>query len=149
MPCPAFGDRFAEWRWLQSNRPNPTPGPMQPQSLQAWQHAERLLGTRQPDAARAAYTALLAEPELAPMAHLRLSLIASAGGRYRAAVEHVLGAYAARQADPDLLELICKRLISLGELEAAVDCAMSPTVLQTRNPATLEALGPLMSVYVL
>ena len=99
---------------------------MHPQSIQAWQHAERLLGARQPDAARVAYTSLLADPELAPMAHLRLSLIASAGGRYRASVEHALGAYAARQPDADLLELICKRLISLGEIEAAIDCAMAP-----------------------
>lgn len=121
---------------------------MQPQSLQRWQHAERLLSARQHDAARTAYESLLADPVMAAMAHLRLSLIASVNGRYRDSVEHALGAYAARQPDPDLLELVCKRLMTLGEMEAAIDCATSPALLQTRNPATLAELGKLMSDHV-
>lgn len=121
---------------------------MQPQSLQRWQHAERLLSARQHDAARTAYSALLTDPALASMAHLRLSLIASVSGRYRDSVEHAIGAYASRQADPDVLEMVCKRLITLGEMQAAIDCATSPVLLQTRNPATLAELGKLMSDHV-
>lgn len=82
------------------------------------------------------------------MAHLRLSLIASASGEYRQAVKQAREAYAARQQDPDLLELVCKRLLTLGEMQAAIDCASSPLVMQTRNPRTLAELGKLMSDHV-
>lgn len=118
---------------------------MQPQNLKAWQSAERLLSARQHDAARTIYEQLLSDPALAAMARLRLSIIASAGRRYREAVEHALGAYETRLPDPDLLELVCKRLITFNEMEAAIECASSDAVLETRNVATLAELGKLMS----
>lgn len=118
---------------------------MQPQTLQAWQSAEHLLSAHQHDAAKAIYTQLLGEPSLAAMAQLRLSIIASAERRHRDAVDHALAAYAARLPDPDLLELICKRLITFNEMEAAIECASSEVVLHTRNVATLAELGKLLS----
>ena len=57
---------------------------MQPQSLQAWQSAERLLNAQQFDQASAAYATLIEDRELAPMAHLRLSLIAGRQARRHA-----------------------------------------------------------------
>lgn len=118
---------------------------MQPQSLLAWQSAEQLLSARQHDAARTIYTQLLDEPALAAMARLRLSIIASVERRHRDAVDHAVAAYEARLPDPDLLELICKRLVTFNEMEAAVECASSEPVLQTHNVATLAELGKLMS----
>ena len=113
--------------------------------LQAWQQAERCLAQRDLEGARAGYLALVGEPVLAPLARLRLSLVAGAQGRYRDAVDQALAAHAARRADPDLLELIAKRLFGLGELQPALACATDPMVLGTRTVSTLAELGKLLS----
>ena len=114
-------------------------------TLRAWQTAERHLEQKQFDSARAAYGRLAGDAELAPMAHLRLSLIARSEGRYRDSVDEALAAYVARVADPDLLELVAKRLFVVGEHEKAVDTATSPTVLGTCEASTLAELGKMLS----
>lgn len=116
-----------------------------PQVLKLWQNAEHKLQLKQYDLARASYERLVGEPEMAPMARLRLSLIASSEGRYRDAVDEALAAYKVRVADPDLLEMIAKRLLTLGELETAVACATDPVVVGTRNVSTVAELGKMLS----
>ncbi len=116
-----------------------------PQILKLWQNAEHKLKLKQYDLARASYERLVGEPELAPMARLRLSLIASSQGRYRDAVDEALAAFKARVDDPDLLEMIAKRLIMLGEMQAAVACATEPSILATRNVSTVAELGKMLS----
>ena len=118
---------------------------MQPQSLQAWQSAERLLNAQQFDQARAAYETLFDDRDLAPMAHLRLSLIAGRQGRLRDATAHAIAAWEARQPDPDLLDMIAKRLFSVGELELAAGVATYDAVLTSRNPVIHAELAKLMS----
>ena len=49
------------------------------------------------------------------MAHLRLSLINGRQGRLRDATHHAIDAWEARQSDVDLLDMIAKRLFSVGE----------------------------------
>lgn len=118
---------------------------MQVQNLEALKVAEAHMAARQHAAARPIYDRLLADTDFAVIAHLRLSLIASADGRYRDSVEHALGAYEARRPDSELLEMVCKRLLTFNEIQAAMDCASSSAVLQTRNSSTLAELGKLMS----
>ncbi len=114
-------------------------------ALQAWHDAERLMHARQSAAARVAYESIVGHPEWTLPAHLRLSVIAIHEGRVRDAVGHALAAYAAREPDPVLMEALCGQLIAVGELEAAVDCAESPAVSQTLDPAILAGVGKLMS----
>jgi tetratricopeptide (TPR) repeat protein len=127
-------------RWFDQ-----TDSPMQPQSLQAWQSAERLLNAQQFDQARAAYASLVDDAVLAPMAHLRLSLIAGRQGRLRDATRHAIDAWQARQPDADLLDMIAKRLFSVGELELAAGVASYDAVLTAGNPVIHAELGKLMS----
>lgn len=114
-------------------------------NLQRWQEAEQQLERKQYDLARAAYGQLTEDPELGPMAYLRLSLIARSQGHYRKSVDEALAAHASRVADPDLLELIAKRLFVLGEQQAAVQCATDPAVLATRHVSTVAELGKMLS----
>lgn len=118
---------------------------MHPHTMASWQQAERLLQSGQPAQAGAIYQALAAEPELAAICNLRLSLIASREGDLRLATARALAAWEAKGSDPDLLDMVCKRLYSLGELGKAVDVAMSPAMLASRNPIPLAELGKLMS----
>ncbi len=99
-----------------------------PHMLQLWQTAENQIESGQREAARATYQGLVADPELAPMVRLRLSLIASEQGHYRDAVNEALADWKARTPDPDLLEMLAKRLFMLGELQMAVSCATDPVV---------------------
>ena len=119
---------------------------MEPQSLQAWQSAERLLNAQQMEQARQAYAALAEDPELAAMAHLRLSLINGREGKLREATHHALKAWEARQSDVDLLDMIAKRLYAVGEMELAASVATYDTVLTAGNSAIHAELGKLMSV---
>ena len=112
---------------------------------QTWQDAERLMQARQPAAARVGYESIVGDPDWTLPANLRLSAIALHDGRLRDAVAHALAAYAAREPDPVLLEAVCRQLIAVGELEAAVDCARSPVVLQAHDPEVLAGVGKLMS----
>jgi Flp pilus assembly protein TadD len=119
-----------------------------PQSLQHWQAAERQLQQGQHELAARAYRTLSREPELAPLAHLRLSLIAEGRGHHRDAVDEAVAAHANRVEDPDLLEMVAKRLFRLGELEPAVAIATSPTMLRSDNAGSLAALGKMLSFHM-
>ena len=118
---------------------------MQPQMLAAWQTAERLLQGGRVDEARGGYERLTADPMFAPMAHLRLSLIDTNARRHQSATAHALAAFAARQPDPDLLEMIAKRLDVLGETEAMRACALDPVVLAEGRPEVIAEFGRLLS----
>ena len=112
---------------------------------QTWHDAERLMQARQPAAARTGYESIAGDPDWMLPANLRLSAIALQDGRLRDAVAHALAAYAVREPDPVLLEALCRQLIAVGELEAAVDCARSPVVSQAHDPEVLAGVGKLMS----
>ncbi len=114
-------------------------------SLHLWQKAEQLLSARNLPAARLVYESLATDRGFSAIANLRLSLIATASGRHRDAVEHAMAAYRERLPDPDLLEMIAKRLLMLGEMRAAIDCASHPAVLGSASPSTPAELGKLMS----
>jgi tetratricopeptide (TPR) repeat protein len=121
---------------------------MQTSPLDTWHTAERLLGERRQDDARAAYLEIAGDPEFAVLANLRLSLIASSEGRYRDAVAHALAAAEAGPDDADVIEMVCKRLLNLGETETAVRLAASPAMLQSKRPGALAQLGKVMTDYM-
>jgi tetratricopeptide (TPR) repeat protein len=121
---------------------------MQTTPLDTWQTAERLLGERRQEEARAAYLEISGEPGFGVLANLRLSLIASSERRYRDAVQHALAAADAGPEDADIIEMVCKRLLTLGETEAAVRLAGSATMLQSSRPAALAQLGKVMTDYM-
>ena len=121
---------------------------MQTSPLDTWQTAERLLAEHRQDDARAAYLDLAAEPGFAVLANLRLSLIATAQGRHRDAVAHALAAAAAGPDDGDVIEMVCKRLLTLGETEAALRLALSPAMLESGRPAALAQLGKVLTDYM-
>ncbi|UHQ18529.1 sulfotransferase [Lysobacter sp. KIS68-7] len=110
-------------------------------SLETWQSAERHLGEGRRDDARTAYLTLADEPAFAALAQLRLSLIASHEGRGRDAVAHALAASKAHIEDPDITEMVCKRLLTLGEAQAAVQLTRSPAVMLSKRPGPLAQLG--------
>ena len=112
---------------------------------QTWHDAERLMQARQPAAARAGYESIAGDPDWMLPANLRLSAIALHDGRLRDAVAHALAAYAVREPDPVLLEALCRQLIAVGELQAAVDCAQSQVVAQAHDPELLAGVGKLMN----
>src|SRR5207342_2150203 len=120
---------------------------MQTPSIETWQSAERHLGEGRRDDARTAYLTLADEPAFAALAQLRLSLIASQEGRRRDAVAHALAAGQAHIEDPDITEMVCKRLLTLGETQAAVALARSPAVSLSKRPGPLEQLGRTMIDY--
>jgi len=115
--------------------------------MELWQRAERLLQARDHAAAKGIYVLLLDEPAFAIMAHLRLSLIASHQGRFRDAVGHAVNAGQRRPQDPELIELVGKRLLTLGEHELAIRCALSPAMLESKKPAATAQLGKIMVDY--
>lgn len=119
-----------------------------PQTLQRWQAAEQHLRQGRHGPAIAGYRELTQDPGLAPMAHLRLSLVLHSLGRYRESVDEALAAHAARVEDPDLLEMVAKRLFRLGELEPAVAIATSPAILGSGNAAALAGLGKMLSFHM-
>ncbi|WP_140908576.1 tetratricopeptide repeat-containing sulfotransferase family protein [Cognatiluteimonas lumbrici] len=121
---------------------DPTPGP-DPASL--WDQAERLLAARENAQAEAAYRRLTGVPRFAPLAHLRLSLLATAGGRHRDAVDAALAAYETRIPDPGVLELVATRLFALGETRAMFSCAMDVAVLRGSNVQVVADLGKLLA----
>ena len=80
-----------------------------PSLPEAWQQAERQLDAGFPDAAAQRYRQLLEDPQLAPAAHLRLSLIASDQGRYREAVDEAMSGFRTRRPEPELLQALARR----------------------------------------
>jgi len=115
-----------------------------PELLHVWQAAERHLAANDHAAASAAYRQLLDDPQFGPLAHLRLSLIASGQQRYRESIEQAMLAFEKRAPDPDLLAMLAKRLAVLGETRAALDCAMDPQMLHA-DGASLAGIGRLLS----
>lgn len=109
-----------------------------------WLEAERLFQAQQHDAAADLYRQLGNDPQLAPVAHLRLSMLASLRGRYREAVAAALAAFEARVAEPELIKGIARRLKQLGEVRAMYACAHDLSVLRGRNPGALFELGRML-----
>ena len=103
-----------------------------PSLPEAWQQAERQLDAGFPDAAAQLYRQLLDDPQLAPAAHLRLSLIASDRGRYREAVEEAMSSFRTRRPEPELLQALARRLGQLGETRAMATSVRD----QNRDTAT-------------
>ncbi|HEY0310404.1 MAG TPA: sulfotransferase, partial [Luteimonas sp.] len=114
-----------------------------------WHDAERLLDSGLPEAAETAYRQLLADPDLAPAAHLRLSLIASDRQRHREAVDHALAACAKRVRDPQLLKGIARRLFHLGEVHAGLACALDPSIAQGSDARLQAEMGKLLANHYL
>jgi len=114
-------------------------------ALETWQRAERQLDAGLQDAAAEAYRSLTADPDLAAPAWLRLSIIAANQGRHRESVDAALSACAARNPDPDLLYGIARRLIYLGEVHAALACALHPAMLRSHRPPLQAKLGKLLA----
>ena len=100
--------------------------------MKQWQEAERLAGSEGLEQARAAYEALLEDRTLAPYAHLRLSMADQRAGNVRGATGHALQAFGKAYADAGLLEMLCKLLLRLGEVRAALACA---NALAQANPS--------------
>jgi tetratricopeptide (TPR) repeat protein len=124
--------------------------PVPPSSAQqAWREAERLLDAGRSDDAAERYRQLSGDPQLAPVAHLRLSMIASDQGRYRDSVDEALAAHAARVQDPELLQAVGKRLMQLGETQSALACAMEPAVLRGASVTVQADLGRMLANHYL
>lgn len=109
-----------------------------------WQEAEALFRAQRHEAAADLYRQLTGHPQLAPVAWLRLSMLASARGRYREAVAAALGAFETRVSEPELLKGIGRRLKQLGEVRAMYACAHDLSVLRGRNPGALFELGRML-----
>ena len=90
--------------------------------LQQWQLAERLAASGALATAADAYRPLLERRDWALPAHLRLSMLAARAGKVREATRHALAAAecAAEEADPALVEGLCRQLLGLGEIEAGL-----------------------------
>ena len=110
-----------------------------------WKQAERMLGIGDTERAAHIYESLTLVQPYAPFAALRLSLIRSRQGKLREATRYGLLAHESRQEDAELLSMLAKRLFSLGELEKAILCAMSPAVMSSQEPSITAELGKLMS----
>ena len=109
-----------------------------------WEEAERLNAAGRYQHARPLYAGLGSERMYAPLAHLRLSVLDQRAGDLRGATAQGLAAMSAAYGDPELLELLCKTLLPLGETRAALACATALAGM----PAPLQALaevGKLMS----
>lgn len=113
-------------------------------SLQRWQRAEQHFAAREIHAARNEYLALLADADWVLPANLRLGSLAIESGQVRAAVAHALAAFAARESDPVLLEALCRLLLDVGEVQAALACADDPCVAACGDAAVLAGFGALM-----
>jgi len=114
-------------------------------SLERWQRAEQFWAARQADAARREYDVLLSDPDWMLPANLRLGAIALETGQLRAAVSHALAAFYAREPDPVLLEALCRLLLNVGELRAALHCVDDPSVAACTEPGVLAGMGRMMA----
>ena len=114
-------------------------------AIETWRQGEAALKGGRLDAAWEAFSELLADPAWLVPARLRLSAVASAQGRVREATAQALAGFEARGgADAVLLEALARRLVDVGELEAAVACATDPVVAGARDPAVLAGVGGLL-----
>ena len=110
-----------------------------------WSQAERLLARGAIAEAAEGYEQLRADEHFGAIAALRLSLVASRSGDFRRAVSEAIHAHRLRRADPDLLEMIAKRLMSLGEKKLALDTVQQLLALPGARVTTLADLGKLLS----
>ena len=116
-----------------------------PKALQRWREAEQRLQAGDTTGAAEGFAGLVDDPMLGPVAHLRLSLIATEQGRWRDSIEQALAGFGKRVPDPDLLAMLAKRLATMGEMRAALDCALDPAMLQQGDGPTLADTGRLLS----
>lgn len=110
-----------------------------------WDRAERYLAQNNIDAARIALESLLTSEPGHIMARLRLSTLATAGGRYRESVAQLLAIAELQPADPDLLAMLAGMLHRLGETRAASACVAHPTFDSIDDQPLLEQMAQLAS----
>lgn len=113
-----------------------------------WQQAEHLSGAGRHDLARPLYARLISDRGFAPLAHLRLAVLDRRNGDLRGATTQALAALAAAYADPDLMELLCKVLLTVGETRAALACADRLMGSQARLESCAE-VGKMLSDHML
>lgn len=112
---------------------------------QRWRAAEQQRSEGRFDAASALFTELLDSPQFAPLAHLQLSTMATRQGRHRDAVDAALAGFATRYASAELLALIAKRLVTIGEFRPMLACALDPAVTRGNAFPAMAELGRLLS----
>lgn len=93
-----------------------------PAEARLWHQAEASLQAGHLEHAEATYHQLTQSRDFAPIAFLRLSLIAQRKGSFRAATAAARSAFMARGSEVELLEMIAKRMIRLGDFEAVTVC---------------------------
>ncbi|MFY2764636.1 tetratricopeptide repeat-containing sulfotransferase family protein [Arenimonas sp. MALMAid1274] len=113
--------------------------------IQHWKAAEQYRASFDLEAAKREYHVLLSDPDWVLPASLRLGAIALDSGQLQDAVAHALAANGAREPDPVLLEALCRLLLNVGELQAAIGCVMDPSVQECTDPAVLLGLGTMMA----
>jgi tetratricopeptide (TPR) repeat protein len=111
-----------------------------------WQEAEELLRAQRYQDAVLRYRQLLGHRQLAPLAFLRLSQLASTRGRQREAVAAALAAFEVRLPEPEILRGIAHRLRELGELRAMHACADDLSVQRGSNPPAMFELARTLAV---
>lgn len=116
--------------------------------VQKWQDAEQLGAQGNVARARALYLQLIDEPSVASYAHLRLAVADQQVGNVRGAVFHALEAFGKANADPMLLEMLCKLLLQLGETHAALACANALPAVRPSAGALAE-VGKMLSDHML
>lgn len=118
---------------------------MNQKAMQYWREAEQALNVG--DAAKASrmYGELTKSAEMAPHAYLRLSLMADKERSVRDATRYALDAMDVANPDPDLLTMICKRLLVLGENLTARGCAILLLKRSRHTAVHCAELGKLMS----
>lgn len=113
-------------------------------SMKRWQDVERLAGKEGVERARSGYEALLEDRTFAPYAHMRLSIADQKIGNVRGATNHALQAFEKAHADADLLEMLCKLLLRLGEIRASLACA-NALVRMDPKAGSLAEIGKMLS----
>lgn len=115
------------------------------QSMQAWHSAERFWAARDMEGARRAYEGLLGDRDLRPMAHLRLSQVASNQGRYRDGAQEAIAAFNGKPYNAEVLVALAKQLAMFGESEPALRCATDPTIMGVAIPMMQMEAGSLLA----
>lgn len=117
---------------------------METDAAARWQEAERLNAAGEQQLARSVYAGLGGERMYAPLAHLRLAVLDQRAGDLRGATAQGLAALSVAYGDPELLELLCKTLLPLGETRAALACATALAGMQAPVQALAE-VGKVLS----
>lgn len=113
---------------------------------QFWQQAEQCLGNGDRAEATRLYAALAKASRMhAPHASLRLSLMSDRQHALREATAHALDAMQSAYPDPDLLCMLGKRLLTLGEYRAARSCGATLLAQPEPGASNCAELGKLMS----